>query len=210
MEVSGDPVLATGERRKFRRTCSGLGRTGGGCGRYFRSRVTYYRTGEDTLRISVARARSAARGARKGSRARGARSAPFESSSLAGYRRSRARREEQSPPCAFPFLFDDRTHTCVRLRANTSTTPDVTRARISPPRARWLSIFRPLVRIRSRREETRGERTHVYASSALSLSLSLFLESERANARSLSLSLFDVVDRRERNISGLESRFFVK
>lgn len=39
------PLLPSGKRRKFRRSSSRLGRTEGGCGRYFCSRVTYYRTG---------------------------------------------------------------------------------------------------------------------------------------------------------------------
>lgn len=63
MEVSGDPLLSSRERWKFRRSSSGLGRTEGGCGRYFRCRVTYYRTGR-TLRILVVRlSRGGSRGA---------------------------------------------------------------------------------------------------------------------------------------------------
>lgn len=143
MEVSGDPVLAPGERWKFRRTCSGLGRTGGGCGRYFCSRVTYYRTGEDTLRISVARvARSrkgiAGLGGCARVRAREGRAAHPSNPPLCWCSERERRREERKALPRLLFSFRrPRTHTrlCVRvrLRANTSTTwQSYTSARILP------------------------------------------------------------------------------
>jgi len=121
MEVSGDPLLPSRERWKFRRSSSRLGRTEGGCGRYFRSRITYYRTGR-TQRISVARLSRG--GSRDRGRARVREGRVAHPSNLP----SETKKSEEDSPRAFPFLFDDRTRTYVPISLQLAT-----RARILRP-----------------------------------------------------------------------------
>lgn len=106
MEVSGDPLLPSRERWKFR-SSSRLGRTEGDCGRYFRSRVTYYRTGRTLCEFRQPDSRAEGRGAGD---ARGfARGASFTLRIFP--RRLRRVRETLRRPSFF-FLTTARVRTC--------------------------------------------------------------------------------------------------